>query len=64
MPEQDPITRLRQVEVGLGRLSDELAELLDTKPLNLLYWQQELRDAISALENAQASEAQDPGRRE
>jgi hypothetical protein len=42
--------KLREIEHGLGRLAAEIESLLQTKPINLLYWQRELREVITALE--------------
>lgn len=45
-----PLSRLREVEHGLGLLAAEVEEQLETKPINLLYWQREVRDVIRELE--------------
>jgi hypothetical protein len=50
MPPQNPATRLREVERGLGALARELEEITGIRPANLLWWRHELQDVIVALE--------------
>ena len=50
MPLQNPATRLREVEQGLGALASELEEITGIRPANLLWWRHELRDVIDTLE--------------
>ena len=50
MPSQHPVTKLREIEHGLGLLAAEVEDHLRTKPINLLYWQRELREAIAELQ--------------
>ena len=50
MPQQNPATRLREVEQGLGTLARELEEITGVRPANLLWWRHELQDVIVALE--------------
>ncbi len=50
MPPLHPVMKLREIEHGLGLLASAVEDLLDTKPINLLYWQQELREVIAELE--------------
>jgi len=50
MPQQNPATRLREVERGLGALARELEEITGVRPANLLWWRHELQDVIVTLE--------------
>ena len=50
MPLQNPATRLREVERGLGALARELEEITGVRPANLLWWRHELQDVIATLE--------------
>ena len=50
MPLQNPATRLREVERGLGTLARELEEITGVRPANLLWWRHELQDVIFTLE--------------
>lgn len=50
MPSQNPATRLREVERGLGALARELEEITGVRPANLLWWRHELQDVIITLE--------------
>jgi hypothetical protein len=45
------VTKLREIEHGPGLLAAGVEELLGTRPINLLYWRQGLRDAIAELEH-------------
>jgi len=49
MPPQNPITRLQQVAVDVGRLADALEASTDLDPRVLRYWQAELLEIASAL---------------
>ena len=48
--QQNPATRLREVERGLGALARELEEITGVRPANLLWWRHELQDVIVTLE--------------
>jgi hypothetical protein len=50
MPPQTPAMKLREIEHGLGLLATEVESELQIKPINLLYWQRELREVIARLE--------------
>ena len=50
MPSRHPVLTLREIEHGLGRLAEEVEQNLQTKPVNLLWWRQELRAVIMELE--------------
>ena len=50
MPPRDPLTRLREVALGLDALADELRELLGENPPNLRWWSQEILLAVRELE--------------
>jgi hypothetical protein len=55
MPQQNPATRLREVEMGLGALARELEEITGVRPANLLWWRHELQDVIVTLEGRAAA---------
>lgn len=50
MPSHHPVLTLQEIERGLGLLAQEVEDQLETKPKNLLWWQQELRAVIAELE--------------
>ena len=50
MRPQHPAVTLREIEHGLGMLAEEVEDQLETKPVNLLWWQKELRAVIAELE--------------
>ena len=50
MPSEHPITKLQEIEHGLGLLAAEVENHLQTKTINLLYWQRELREVIAELQ--------------
>ena len=50
MPSRHPVLTLREIEHGLGMLAEEVEDQLETKPVNLLWWQKELRAVIAELE--------------
>ena len=50
MHPQHPVSRLREIEHGLGLLAAEVEDHLDTQPINLRYWQRELREVMAELE--------------
>jgi hypothetical protein len=49
MPKQNPLTRLDAVAAGLGRMADELHAIYGEPTLNLLYWRNEIVEAIEEL---------------
>lgn len=49
MPPQNPLTRLEQVAVDIGRFADELEATTDLDAKVLRYWQAELLDIVSTL---------------
>jgi hypothetical protein len=49
MPQQNAITRLEAVALGLGRLADELEEIYGEPTPNLLYWRNEILESIEEL---------------
>ena len=51
MVSRHPVLRLREIEHGLGAFAEEVEDHLETKPINLLWWQQELRAVIAELED-------------
>jgi hypothetical protein len=46
----NPVTRLREVEVGLAALSRELERMLGVPPANLNWWRAEIHTAIADIE--------------
>jgi hypothetical protein len=49
MPQQNPVTRLEAVAVGLGLLADELQEIYGEPTPNLLHWRNEILEVIDEL---------------
>lgn len=49
MPPQNPLTRLEQVAVDIGRFADALEATTDLDPRALRYWRAELLDIVAAL---------------
>ena len=50
MPEQNPLTRIEQVALDLGRLADEMGGYIGPEARTvLLYWRRELLDAVAHL---------------
>jgi hypothetical protein len=49
MPKQNPLTRLDAVAAGLGRMADELHAIYGEPTPNLLYWRNEIVEAIEEL---------------
>lgn len=50
MPQQNPLTRIEQVAVDLGRLADETEEFLGPDAREaLLHWRSELLAAINEI---------------
>jgi hypothetical protein len=49
MPRQNAVTRLEAVALGLGLLADELQEIYGEPTPNLLYWRNEILEAIEEL---------------
>jgi hypothetical protein len=47
---QNPLTRLRQVAVDLGRFADELEADTDLEPQVFRYWQAQLLEIAAELE--------------
>lgn len=48
--DQHPVVRVREIAHGLGQLAEEVEDQLETRPVNLLWWQQELHAVIAELE--------------
>jgi hypothetical protein len=57
MPPQHPLTRIREVALGLGRLAAELETVLGEPPRNLAWWRNELLSAAGDLERGGATTA-------
>jgi hypothetical protein len=55
VPPQNPVTRLEAVAGGLGRLADELENIYGGPVVNLLYWRNEIIEAIDELNRAAIS---------
>ncbi len=53
VPPQNPLTRLEQVALDLGRFADELEVTADIEPTVLRYWQAELLDIAATLARAE-----------
>jgi hypothetical protein len=49
MPKQNPLTRLDAVAAGLGRMAEELHVIYGEPTPNLLYWRNEIVEAIEEL---------------
>jgi hypothetical protein len=50
VPEQNPITRIEQVALDLGRLAEEASDYLGPEARRaLLYWRAELLEALDAI---------------
>jgi hypothetical protein len=49
MPKQNPVTRLHAVAIGLSRMADELHAIYGEPTPNLLYWRNEIVEAIEEL---------------
>ena len=50
MPEQNPITRIEQVALDLGRLAEEVGDYLGPEARTALqYWRGELLHALDAI---------------
>jgi hypothetical protein len=49
MPKQNPLTRLDAVAAGLGRMADGLHTIYGEPTPNLLYWRNEIVEAIEEL---------------
>ncbi len=56
MPPQNPLTRLEQVALDLGRFADELEATTDLQATVLRYWQAELLDVAATLARAGSAE--------
>ena len=52
MPPQNPITRLEAVAAGLGALAAELESIYGGPAPNLLYWHNEIVEAVDELARA------------
>jgi hypothetical protein len=48
--EPNPVTRLREVEIGLAALSRELERMIGVPPANLNWWRAEIHTAIADIE--------------
>lgn len=49
MPRQNPLTRLDAVAAGLGRMAEELHAIYGEPTPNLLYWRNEIVEAVEEL---------------
>jgi hypothetical protein len=49
MPKQNPMTRLDAVAAGLGRMAEELHIIYGEPTPNLLYWRNEIVEALEEL---------------
>jgi hypothetical protein len=54
MPPQNPLTRLEQLALDVGRFADALEAATDYDDTLLRYWQAELRDIAAELQQAGA----------
>ncbi|HME02964.1 MAG TPA: hypothetical protein VKG38_08015 [Solirubrobacteraceae bacterium] len=61
MPQQNVVTRLESVAVGLGRLADELERLYGEPTPNLLYWRSEIIEVAEELKAGGSPAAPAPG---
>lgn len=53
MPHQNPLTRIEQVALDLGRVADEIEEYLGPDARKaLLHWHAELLEAINEIQRA------------
>jgi hypothetical protein len=53
VPQQNPLTRIEQVALDLGRLAEEIEDYLGPKAKKaLLYWHSELLAAINGIRRA------------
>jgi hypothetical protein len=54
VPQQNPLTRIEQVALDLGRLAEEVEDFLGPEAKKaLLYWHSELLAAINEIQRAQ-----------
>jgi hypothetical protein len=60
MPPQNPLTRLEQVALDLGRFADELTATTDLEATVLRYWQAELIDIVDTLARSGQAERETP----
>jgi hypothetical protein len=58
--EPNPVTRLREVEVGLAALSRELERMIGVPPANLNWWRAEIHSAIADIERFGANGSESP----
>ncbi len=60
MPEQNPVTRLREVAAGLGELADALEQQTGRPAPNLLFWRSEIIDVVEELSKGSADSPAGP----
>jgi hypothetical protein len=59
VPPQNPITRIEQVALDLGRLADQLEDYAGPDARRaLLHWQEELRAAVDEIQSLGTAAAQ------
>ena len=56
MPPQNPLTRIQQVAVDIGRFADELEATADLDAKVLRYWQAELLEVAATLTHGGSAE--------
>ena len=61
MPEQNVVTRLEAVAVGLGRMADELEKIYGEQTPNLLYWRNEIIEVVEKLRADASATPRSPG---
>jgi hypothetical protein len=61
MPEQNVVTRLEAVAVGLGRMADELEKIYGEPTPNLLYWRNEIIEVVEKLRADASATPRSPG---
>jgi hypothetical protein len=58
VPPQNPLTRLRQIAIDVGRLADELESNTEFDPAVFRYLEQQLLDIAADLEHASSPAGQ------
>jgi hypothetical protein len=61
MPQQNIVTRLEAVAVGLGRMADELEKIYGEPTPNLLYWRNEIIEVVEKLRADASATPNSPG---
>jgi hypothetical protein len=61
MPEQNVVTRLEAVAIGLGRMADELEKIYGEPTPNLLYWRNEIIEVVEKLRADASATPRSPG---